>query len=61
MKDRNRIRERLIHAIESTRAEMTECVRRAGYCFYDAEVIRISRKLDRLLNLYYRLDNEKER
>ncbi len=57
--DSDKGRDRVIHAIESTRLEMTECLRRAGYCFYDVDVIKLSRKLDRLLNLYYRMQNRR--
>ena len=45
---------RLIRAIECTRAEMLARLRRTGYRFDDAEVIKVSQKLDRLINLYYR-------
>lgn len=57
----NRGNNRLVHAIESTRSEMIACFCRAGCCFDDTEVVKLSRKLDRLLNLYYRRQNKKEK
>ncbi len=51
-------RERLEKLIEKTRAELAEQLRQSGYDFNNAHVIKISRKLDRLLNLLHRSNDQ---
>lgn len=54
-KKQEMFRDQLKLAIEQTRSELSAQLRRADYNFNDAGVLQTSRKLDRLLNLYYHL------
>lgn len=49
---------RLEEMVELSRAEMLKQLHHTGYDFSDARVIKTSRKLDRLLNLYYRCNTK---
>ncbi|HOL17669.1 MAG TPA: Spo0E family sporulation regulatory protein-aspartic acid phosphatase [Bacillota bacterium] len=51
-------RQRLEKIIEQTRAELAEQLREAGYDFSNERVMKISRKLDLLLNLLQRRSDQ---
>jgi hypothetical protein len=50
---------RLKSAIERIRAELSEQLHQSCYNFNDENVMKTSRKLDRLINLFYRPKQKK--